>query len=85
MKRIKCNPNPSQKTKLFLLEEDFLILDKVVPGMKVNKLSGSGFLSEKIVMELATEFKRDFGSVRIRWESNLQPWLLQHYTGNGPA
>ena len=32
-------------------------------------------------MDLATEFKRNFGCVKRRWESTLQPWLLQHYTG----
>jgi len=82
MRSLKCNPNPSSKTKFFSLEEDFLILDKVVPEMKVKKLSGSGFFTEKVLMELATEFKRDYNSIRVRWESSLQPWLLQNYTGN---
>jgi len=80
MLKIKCNPNPSQNAR-FSLEEDFLILDKVVPGMKVNSLSSTGFLSQNVLMDLATEFKRDFQGVSLRWETRLQPWLLQHYTG----
>jgi len=80
MLRMKCNPNLGKKSK-FSIEEDFLILDKVVPWMKDNNLSSSGFFSQKVLIELATEFKRDHDSVKHRWESTLQPWLLQHYTG----
>ena len=80
MLRMKCNPNLGKKSK-FSIEEDVLILDKVVPWMKDNNLSSSGFFSQKVLIELATEFKRDYDSVKHRWESTLQPWLLQHYTG----
>jgi len=80
MLRMKCKPNLGKKSK-FSIEEDFLILDKVVPRMKVNNLSSTGFFSHKALMELATVFKRNYDSIKNRWETTLQHWLLQHYTG----
>ena len=80
MLRMKCKPNLGKKSK-FSIEEDFLILDKVVPRMKDNNLSSSGFFSQKVLIELATGIERDFEGVKQRWETSLQPWLLQHYTG----
>jgi len=79
---MKSNPKSEQGQKLRLsIEEDLLILDKVMPQLKFKKLSSSGFLSQSEAMELGTELHRNFKSVRLRWESNLQPMLLQHYTG----
>merc|ERR1719445_1216560 len=49
--------------------------------MKVNNLSSTGFFSHKALMELATVFKRNYDCIKNRWETTLQHWLLQHYTG----
>ena len=76
------NPHSQPNTRRpFSLEEDLLILEKVIPHLKFKTLSSSGFLSETELMELATEFQRGRGPVKFRWESTLQPWLLQHLTG----
>ena len=82
MLSLRSNPNPKQgESRGFTLEEDLLILDKVMPCLKYQKLSSKGFFSSKDVMVLATEFQRIGGSVLDRWELTLQPMLLQHYTG----
>ena len=82
MKMAISNPNSKPNTKRpFSLEEDLLILEKVIPPLKFKMLSSSGFLSETELMALATEFQRGRGPVKFRWENSLQPWLLQHLTG----
>ena len=82
MLSLRSNPNQKQgESRGFPLEEDLLILDKVMPCLKFQKLSSNGFLSTKDLMALATDLQRDRFSVRNRWEHNLQPMLLQHYTG----
>ena len=81
MNRLRIYPESTRKQRDFRAEEDFLILDKIIPRLKFKRLSTSGFLLTSDLMELATEFHRNHGSVRERWERALQPWLLQHYTG----
>merc|ERR1719430_1030677 len=49
--------------------------------LKVQKLSSAGFLSQSVLFELGKELQRNVGSLRRRWEVDLQHWLLQHYTG----
>ena len=74
-------PESSRKQREFTAEEDFLILERILPRLKFKKLSTSGFLLTSDLMELAGEFHRNHGSVRERWEGTLQPWLLQNLTG----
>jgi len=82
MKMAISNPYSQPNTKRpFSLEEDLLILEKVVPRLRFKTLSSSGYLSESELMELATEFQRGRSSVKFRWEHSLQPWLLQHLIG----
>ena len=69
------------KVRRFSSQEDLTILDKIIPRLKFQKLSSSGFLSQSNLMELASEIQRQHLSVRERWMVILQPWLLQHYTG----
>ena len=71
----------SRKQREFSAEEDFLILDRIIPRLKFKRLSTSGFLLTSDLMELAKEFQRNHGSVRERWEGTLQPWILQNLTG----
>ena len=81
MNRLRINPESSRKQREFTAEEDFLILERILPRLKFKKLSTSGFLLTSDLMELAGEFHRNHGSVRERWEGTLQPWLLQNLTG----
>ena len=81
MNRLRMYPESSRKQREFTAEEDILILDKIIPRLKFKRLSTSGFLLTSDLMELATEFHRNHGSVRERWERALQPWILQHFTG----
>jgi len=82
MRMVISNPYSQPNTRRpFSLEEDLLILEKVIPQLKFKTLSSSGFLSETELMELATESQRGRSSVKYRWEHSLQPWLLQHLTG----
>ena len=80
---MRSNPKSgNRKMRRFSLEEDFLILEKIIPRLKSQKLSNStGVLPLPVVLELATEFQRNLETVRGRWLTSLQPWLLQHYTG----
>ena len=77
---MKSNPNP-QKARRFSLEEDQVILEMVIPRLKTQELSSSGFLSQTDLVKLATEFHRNYDSVKLRWVEQMQPWLLQHYAG----
>ena len=80
---MKHNPKKLQgKTKReYSLEEDLLILEKVIPRLKFQKLSSTGFITQSDAMELARELRRNFGGVSTRWEGLVQHWLLEHYTG----
>ena len=81
MMAMKINPmSHKSKNRSFSLEEDLLILDKILPQLKSKRLSDNGFLPQSVTLELATECNRNPNSVRFRWGHQLQPWLLQHYT-----
>jgi len=83
MLMMKSNPKSEQGLKVrgFTFSDDILILEKVIPRLRSQKLSSTGFLSQSDAMELAKELHRHFKRMSIRWESNLQPMLLQHYAG----
>ena len=81
MRLVKTNPGPKARVRGFSVEEDLIILDRIIPQLKKMDLSSSGFFSQTDTLELATEFHRNPETVRGRWERYLQPWLLQHMTG----
>ena len=82
MTTMMSHPEPLQKVKKsFTFEDDLLILDKIIPRLKFQKLSSAGFLSDSAWLELGKELQRNRASVRVHWEVILRPWLLQHYTG----
>ena len=81
MIRLRINPESQVKTTRFTLEEDLVILDKVAPKFAAQRLSSTGFLSNTAISELATGLQKTPKSVSKRWDMNLQPWLLQHFTG----
>jgi len=56
MKMSISNPQSKPNTKRrFSIEEDLLILEKIIPRLKFKTLSSSGFLSDTELMGLATE------------------------------
>ena len=67
--------------KSFSVEEDLLILDEVVLGLDVTKLSQVETLPSFIVTRVAKEIGRSQKSLKHRWEIVILPCLLQHYTG----
>ena len=81
---MKGNLETVGRGKNFAFEEDLCILDKAIDrlSLKFSKLSSAGILSQSDFVELAKDLHRyEHTSVRKRWETMLQPWLLQHYTG----
>ena len=58
-----------------------MILDEVILGMDVTKLSSVGSIPLSIVTKVAGETGRTHQTIRIRWGQKILPYLLQHYTG----
>ena len=65
----------------FGLEEDFLILERIIPRLRDQKLSSVALLRSSDLRKLAEETGRACDNLRKRWQKRVQPWLLQHYTG----
>ena len=68
------------RRKGFSVEEDFMILDEVVSGMDVTKLSCVGRLPTIIATKVAKETERTQNAISHRWDQLLL-YLLQHYAG----
>lgn len=75
------NTRNLQRARKFSLEEDFAILDAIIPHLRTKNLSCSGFLTLSPLMKLGEEFERGHESVRRRWSIIIQPCLIQHYCG----
>ena len=67
--------------KTFSVEEDLLILDEVILGMDVTKLSCIGNILLSIATKVAQETGRSHRTIKMRWNFKILPCLLQHYTG----
>ena len=81
---MKSNPNWERTEKVnrgFSLEEDLLILERVIPNLKFQELSSTKCLSHSDAIELSKELQRYYNSVTSHWENCIQRWLLQHFTG----
>jgi len=81
---MKSNPNWERTVKVnrgFSLEEDLLILERVIPHLKFQELSSRKCLSRADAIELSKELQRNYNSVTFHWENCIQRWLLQHFTG----
>ena len=81
MTRLRINPESGRKRTGFTLKEDLVILDKIIPQLVTQQLSQTGFLPQSALFEIGFELRRDHTSVMYRWGTQLQPWLLQHFTG----
>ena len=68
MRRLKINSNISLRTRKFTVTEDLAILDQMMPRLRNQGLSSSGFFDEKDLDSLCGELCRDPGSLRNRWE-----------------
>ena len=84
MYKIANDPNykvgKAKRLKGFSLEEDLVLLDEVISGMDVTKLSCVGKLPTLIVTKVAKETERAQKTISHRWDQIL-PYLLQHYAG----
>ena len=78
---MKSSPARRLTKKRISFEEDMCILDKIIPHLKVKKLSSTGFLSTLEWVALAHELGRDYESLNNHWRRILQRWLLQHESG----
>ena len=81
MYSLKSNVNRLLKKRKMTVEEDFSILDRILPCLKCQPLSGRSFLSQSDWLALAKEMGRNVLSVQNRWDAILQPWLLQDIAG----
>ena len=65
---MRSNPETQKqkgRVRSFSLEEDLLILEKILPRLESQKLSITGFLPQSEILELATEFLRNpFSTLR---------------------
>ena len=81
MCHIAEDPYYGQAKKIFSVQEDILILDEVISGMNVTKLSCVGTFPTSIAIKVAKETGRSHRTIAFRWEDKILPCLLQHYTG----
>ena len=67
--------------KHFTLVEDMTLIEKIIiPRLATEKLPQINLLEHEC-MDLANQLDKTNDGVRYRWSKNLQPWLLQHYSG----
>ena len=83
MYHIAKDPNygTGQGMKRFSVQEDLLLLDEVILGMDVSKLSCIRTFPTSIATKVAKDTGRSHRTIRLRWEILLLPFLLQHFTG----
>ena len=69
--------------KAISLAEDEVILEKLLPGLKGNKLHELVLHNDGSLNDLAATLGRPNNghSLALRWAHQLQPWIMQHYAG----
>jgi len=72
-----------RKQQSFSLVEDEAIMEKVLPGLRENKLHELVLHIDNSLQDLATALGRPnkSDSIAKRWSYFLQPWIMQHYAG----
>ena len=68
MRRLKINPDFSERTRKFTAGEDLVIVDQMMHRLRSQRLNTSGIFDEKYFDFLSRELCRDIGSLRNRWE-----------------
>ena len=81
MYELRSNENRLLKKRKMTVEEDLSILDRIIPYLKYQPLSGRSFLSQSDWLALAKKIGRNVLAVKSRWDTILQPWLLQDSAG----
>ena len=81
MCHIANDPFYGHAKKSFSVQEDLLILDEVISGMDVTKLSCMGTFPTSNAAKVAKETGRSHTTITFRWEDKILPHLLQHYSG----
>ena len=73
--------NGDTKKTRFTLSEDILLLKRlVIPRVGSEKILDI-ILQKHQYADLTKQLRKSPIAVRHRWETCLQPWLLQHYSG----
>jgi hypothetical protein len=80
VKQIKRTGGVATVKKHLALEEDLLIVDRVLERLQGRRLADK-MLLERDWQELGHQLNRSSVYTRQRWETILQPWLLQHAAG----
>merc|ERR1712098_870604 len=82
IKKLKTGERSRKQKRLFSLEEDLLILDRVFPHLHKKLLKDLQFnFTDVTIQELATLLSRDAINVNVRWASVLHSWILQYSSG----
>jgi len=82
IKKLKSGQRLRKVNMLFTLEEDQIIMDKVLQHRNGKMLKNLVLLlKDKIVEELFSLLKRNKNSIIMRWSNYIQPWILQNYCG----
>jgi len=82
--RIAKIKNGSKKRRGYTLQDDIGILDAVLNHLEENQSVEIKMLNLPNMSEwniVAALYGRTEGSLRLRWVTSLQPWILQHYSG----
>ena len=73
--------NGDTKKTRFSLSEDILLLERLVIPRVVSEKLSEIILQKHQYADLTKQLRKSPIAVRHRWETCLQPWLLQHYSG----
>ena len=80
---IKRTGGVKKTKKFFTLVEDLTLIETlIIPRLSTQKLSEFNLPTNQCV-DLSIQLDKTVTGVRYRWSMNLQPWLLQHYSGRG--
>jgi len=81
IRKLKMGERSRKLKKMFSLQEDQMILDKVLPNLD-GKLKDLVFpYNHQAMQELATSLDRNAININNRWATLLQPWILQYHHG----
>merc|ERR1719158_1835387 len=82
MKKLKTGERSRKQKRLFSLEEDLLIMDRILPHLDRKLLKDLVFnYTDATIQELATLLSRDVTVVNHRWATVLHSWILQYLSG----
>jgi len=80
VRRLKAGSKKKRTAQKFTLSEDLMILDAVLKNLGKESLETLD-LHQNDWREFGPQLGRGDDIPRSRWKRNLQPWILQHYSG----